>query len=306
MMDALSEIKKTVEKHGVACKTDVTFQKLTTLGTGGKIALTVYPQDVRQLVWVARLLKRRKTPHVFVGNGSNILAGDSAYGGVAVVTKGVCKVVTDGQYVTACCGANTVSVAAELIKQGLTGGEFLGCIPATVGGAVVCNAGCFNQCAAQIVESVEVLYKGRVRRIPVEQCKFGKRTSLFKNNADYLVLSATFRFPRASSAQVRQTLSDMRKKKAETQPLGVKSAGCVLYDEKVAVSKLIDQAGLKGFTIGGAQVSKKHAGFVINLDKATSTDIYLLIEFVKNTLREKFGVVPQTELCFVNMDAVCN
>lgn len=305
-MDAFSQIKRAVKKHGIPYKTDDDFRHLTTIGTGGKIALTLYPKDVRQLVWSAKLLKKRKASHVFVGNGSNILAGDNAYCGVVVVTKGVCQVETNGQYVTACCGANTASVATELVKNGLTGGEFLGCIPATVGGAVVCNAGCFNQCAAQIVESVDVLYKGRRRRIPVGQCKFGKRTSLFKNNTDYLVLSATFRFPRASVTQVRQTLSDMRMKKAETQPLGVKSAGCVLYDEKVSVSKLIDQAGLKGFTIGGAQVSKKHAGFVINLDKATSTDIYLLIEFVKNTLRERFGVVPQTELCFVNMDAVCN
>jgi len=305
-MDALTQIQCAAKKRGVPYKTDVDFRHLTTIGTGGKIALTLYPQDVRRLVWAAKLLNKRKVPHVFVGNGSNILAGDSEYDGVVVVTKDVCQISTDGQRVTASCGANTASVATELVKNGLTGGEFLGCIPATVGGAVVCNAGCFGQSAAQVVESVEVLYKSRVRRVPVSQCKFGKRTSLFKNNPDYLVLSATFRFPRASVAQVRQTLADMRRKKAETQPLGVKSAGCVLYDDKVAVSKLIDQAGLKGFVIGGAQVSKKHAGFVINLDKATSTDIYLLIEFVKNTLREKFGVLPQTELCFINMDAVCN
>lgn len=305
-MDALTRFTRAVQKRGLPYKTDADFQHLTTIGTGGKIALAVYPQDVRQLVWAARFLKKRKIPHVFLGNGSNILAGDGEYNGVVVVTKGVRQISVDGQRVTAYCGANTASVAAELVKRGLAGGEFLGCIPATVGGAVVCNAGCFGQSAAQVVESVEVLYRSRVRRVPARLCKFGKRTSLFKNNADYLVLSATFRFPTASATQVRQTLADMRRRKAETQPLGVKSAGCVLYDDKVAVSKLIDQAGLKGFVIGGAQVSKKHAGFVINLDKATSTDIYLLIEFVKNTLREKFGVFPKTELCLINMDAVCN
>ncbi|MCM1289515.1 MAG: UDP-N-acetylmuramate dehydrogenase [Corallococcus sp.] len=305
-MDVLSGVLRAVKKRKIPYKTDNSFQKLTTLCTGGKIFLTVYPQDVDQLVWIAKLLKRRKVTHTFIGNGSNVLAGDCDYDGVAVVTKGVNAIEVDGQYVTAFCGANTASVSAELVKNGLTGGEFLGCIPATVGGAVVCNAGCFNQCVSQIVASADVLYRGRRKTFAAAQCKFGKRTSAFKNNPDYLVLSVTMRFPRASAAQVRQTLSDMRKKKAETQPLGAKSAGCVLFDDKVSVSKLIDQAGLKGFVIGGAQVSEKHAGFVINLDKATSTDIYLLIEFVKNVLREKFGVNPQTELCLVNMDAVCN
>ena len=303
-MDNLNKIVRAVTKRGISMKTDVTFQKLTTFRTGGSIALTVYPKDIRELVWLARLLKKNKAPHVFLGNGSNVLCGDGPYDGVVVVTKGVNKIFVDGQYVTAYCGANTAAVSVKLVENGLTGGEFFGCIPATVGGAVVCNAGCFKQSVSQVVTSVEVLYKGRRKTLTNSQCAFTKRTSVFKNNPDYLVLSVNLRFPRAASIQVRQTLSDMRKRKAETQPLNARSAGCVLYDEKVAVSRLIDQAGLKGFTIGGAQVSKKHAGFVINLDKATSTDIYLLIEFVKDTLREKFGIQAHTELCFVNMDTV--
>lgn len=301
-MTTLDKIACKIKKRGIPLKTDTTFTQLTTFGAGGKIAITAYPQDVDELVWLARLLRKSKTPHLFVGNGSNILAGDGDYRGVAVVTKKVNEVYVDGQYVTAYCGANTSSICTQLTQNGLTGGEFFGCIPATVGGAVVCNAGCFNQCVAQVVTSVEVLYKGRKKTLTNAQCKFQKRNSIFKHNADYLVLSATMRFPPASSAQVRQTLQEMRKKKAETQPLGEKSAGCVLYHEKFAVSRLIDQAGLKGFTIGCAQVSKKHAGFIINLDKATSKDIYLLIEYVKNTVQEKFGITPQIEVCLVNLD----
>ena len=303
-MEALSNVISAVHKRGICYQTDVTFQKLTTIGVGGAVALTVYPQTVQQLVWLARYLKKGNVPHVFVGNGSNILAGDGDYNGVVVVTKSVNAISVDGQYVTAECGANTASVCTQLVANGLTGGEFFGCIPATVGGAVACNAGCFNQCVAEVLVSADVLYKGRLRTLSASQCNFGKRQSLFKNNADYLVISATMMFPRASVAHVKQTLASMRQKKSETQPLGEKSAGSVLYDETVAVSRLIDQAGLKGFTIGQAQVSKKHAGFVINLDKATATDIYLLIEFVKNTLQEKFGVFPKTELCFVNMDTL--
>ena len=301
-MAELDKIVRAVTKRGIPYKTNETFKRLTTIGTGGQIALTVFPQDDRQLTWLAKMLIKNKTPHVFLGNGSNVLAGDGCYCGVVVVTKGVNRITVEGQYVTAYCGAYTASLCTQLVKNGLTGGEFFGCLPATVGGAIACNAGCFNQCVSQVVTSVDVLYKGRRQRLSNKQCRFKRRNSIFKNNADYVVLSATMRFPTSTTAEVRQKLADMRKRKSETQPLGAKSAGCVLYDDKVAVSRLIDQAGLKGFTIGGAQVSKKHAGFIINLDKATSTDIYLLLEFVKNTVQEKFGVLPKTELCFVNME----
>lgn len=151
MMDAVNKVLGAVRKRNVAYKTDESFQQLTTFGTGGNVALTVYPANVRQLTWLAQLLARVKAPHVFVGNGSNILAGDGFYNGVAVVTKGVNQVFTDGQYVTAQCGANTASVAAELVKNGLGGGEFFGCIPATVGGAVACNAGCYEQSVSQVL-----------------------------------------------------------------------------------------------------------------------------------------------------------
>ena len=301
-MRNFDEIVRALTRRGISIKTDNTFSRLTTFGTGGKVALTVYPKNARELIFLARYLKKMKAPCVYLGNGSNVLAGDKDYDGVVVVTKGINQISVDGQTVTAFCGANTATLSAELVRQGLTGGEFFGCIPATVGGAVVTNAGCFNQCVSQVVVSVDVIHNGRRKTLTNKQCGFEKRNSLFKNNPNYLVLSATFLFPRLSMTQVRNNVVAMRQKKAETQPLGAKSAGCVLYHDKVAVSRLIDQAGLKGFQIGGAQVSKKHAGFVINLDKATSTDIYLLIEYIKDTLTEKFGVTPHTELCLLNME----
>ncbi len=291
-----------MKKNNEIAERNCTFGKLTTFGVGGKIYLVVYPQSVKQLVVVARYLFRHKVPHYFLGHGSNVLASDADYNGVVVVTTQVKEMSADGNVVTVSCGMSTSKLCSELVNRGLTGGEFFGCLPATVGGAIVCNAGCFGQCAAQVVESVTVLYKGRVKRLSNSKCRFGVRNSIFKNNGDYLILRAQLRFATGSPKQIQQTLTAMRQKKAETQPLGCRSAGCVLYSEKAAVSKLIDQAGLKGFKLGGAAVSEKHAGFVINLDKATAQDIYLLIEYVKNTVEEKFGVVPKTELCFVNFD----
>lgn len=301
-MTALEKTAAKMKKYGVPCEQNVTFRKLTTLGCGGKIYLTVYPETVRQLVRVAKYLHRKKVPHVFVGMGSNILASDVDFMGVAVVTRKVSGVHIAGQRAEVLCGTSTAALSDILTKNGLSGGEFFGCLPATVGGVTVCNAGCFGQSVRQVVESVTVLHNGRLKKLSAAQCRFSTRTSIFKNNGSYVVLKTVMRFPRAPIRHIKETLANMRKTKSATQPLNARSAGCVLYSEKTSVSRLIDQAGLKGFTIGGAAVSEKHAGFVINLDKAAATDIYLLIEYLKNTVHEKYGVLPETELCLVNFD----
>lgn len=299
-MNPLVKTLLKMKKNSIATDVNCTFSKLTTLGTGGTIFLTVYPESAKQLVFVARYLVRHKIRHCYLGMGSNILASDEPFCGVVVVTTRVKETAIDGNFVTASCGVSTSKLCAELVKHGLTGGEFFGCLPATVGGAVVCNAGCFGQCAADVVESVTVLHKTKVKTLPNSRCNFAKRQSLFKNNDEYVVLLVKMRFAKADPKEVESLLKRMRDAKSAAQPLGVRSAGCVLYNEEVSVSKLIDAAGLKGFRIGGAEVSQKHAGFVINVDKATSSDIYLLINYLKRTLSEKFGVSAQTELCLVN------
>lgn len=302
ILKKITVVRKVFEKKNIRCSREESFSSLTTLGCGGKISLTVYPNNLAQLIFVVRRLVRKKIPHLFLGHGSNILASDRQYFGTVVVTCGAKRIAVDGQTVVADCGVSTSKLCSELLKNRLTGGEFFGCLPATVGGAVVCNAGCFNQCVSQVVKSVTVLYRGRVRHYTKKHCRFEKRNSIFKNNGDFLVLKAKMMFPKASAKHIRETLDGMRKKKAETQPLNYRSAGSVLYSDKAAVSFLADRAGLKGFRIGDAAVSEKHAGFVINLDKATAKDIYLVIQYVKNTVKEKFGVSAKTELCLVNFD----
>lgn len=289
-----------MKKKNVPLDVNCTFRQLTTLGTGGTIYLTLFPQNVKQLIFVAKYLRRRKVLHCFLGHGSNVLASDLPYNGVVVVTTRVKNIFVAETTVTADCGASTSKLCSELVQNGLSGGEFFGCLPATVGGAVVCNAGCFGQCAADVVQSVKVLHKGKVKTLSNAQCNFSKRQSVFKNNGQYVVLQVTMRFAKSSSQQIDEVLAQMRKTKAETQPLGVRSAGCVLYNDSVPVSKLIDLAGFKGYTVGGAQVSEKHAGFVINVDKATSSDIYLLIEQIRQTLLNKYGVAAEREVCLVN------
>lgn len=288
-----------MKKYLIATCRNVPFTKLTTLGVGGTINVTVYPDTERKLIKTVRLLSKLKVNYYILGKGSNVLASDDYFDGVVVVNK-TDKIRVCRNRVVALSGVSTVTLGKLLADKGLSGGEFFACLPASVGGATVGNAGCFGQDVAGVVSSVKVLHNDRIRVLSRQKCQFSKRNSLFKNNDNYVVLSVKFRFTRSSTQEVKDKISQMRGKKAQTQPLNYRSAGCVLYHDKVAVSRLIDQAGLKGYTVGGAQVSTKHAGFVVNLDKATSWDIYLVIRYVKETLLSFYGVRAKTEVCLVN------
>lgn len=297
-MTVLEKAAAKMKKYRVPYRTECAFNELTTLGTGGKIYLTIVPENARQLVWAAKYLSRRQIPHCFVGYGSNILASDDFYEGVAVVTKGVKGCVFQDGTVTAQCGLSTSALCSKLVNAGLCGGEFFGCLPATVGGATVCNAGCFGQSVQDVVKSVTLLEKGKLRRIEAKDCLFSKRNSLFKQSG-CLVLQTEMVFGRDNPQRIQSRLSAMRRHKALTQPLGCRSAGCVLFHPTISLSPLIERAGLKGFRIGGAEVSQKHAGFIVNVDKASSADVYLLIRHVKKALCE-MGVNAMTEVCLIN------
>ena len=290
---------------GIATNTNCTFAQLTTLGVGGEIALTIYPNKTTQLISATRYLRHNKIPFYLLGKGSNVLASDDHFDGVVISTKNLNNIATDGNFVTADCGASTAKVAQICVAKGLAGGEFLACLPASVGGVTVCNAGCFGQCAKDIVHSVKVWHNGVVKTLTNKHCNFTHRNSIFKN-ANYVILQVTFCFQPSTPTQVAHKIQWMKTQKAKTQPLGAKTAGCVLYNESVPLSQLIDELGLKGYQIGQAKVSKKHAGFVINIDKCTSKDIYLLVSYIQQALWERYKVTSHIELNLLNFAEVTN
>lgn len=289
-----------MKKYSVEMHLDKSFNELTTLGVGGKIQLTLYPDTLGKLVKTLRLLRKLQVETCIVGKGSNVLANDEFYDGVVIVTTKLNKFKIRKNYAYALCGTSTIKLSQKLQESGLSGGEFLACLPATVGGAVVCNAGCFNQDVKSILRSVKVLHNGKVRRLSATKCNLTKRNSLFKHSDEYTVLSAKFKFTKSTSEKVQHTTKLMLAEKALKQPLNYRSAGCMLYHDGVQLSRLIDMAGLKGYAIGGAVVSNKHAGFILNVDKATSWDIYLLVRHVADTLWKNFGICAKLEVCLIN------
>lgn len=296
----LANVLSIMKKNSIPARTDLSFSELTTLGCGGKIKLILYPNTIRQLVRAVRCLNNYRVKYVVLGKGSNTLASDDDYDGAVLSTLNLKSVKVSGRRVTAQAGVSTVTLGKLLQSKGLTGGEFLSCLPASVGGAVVTNAGCFGQNVKAVTTSVTVLHNGKIRKISADKCGFAKRHSIFKNNADYVVLSANFKFGKANPDDIADSVNDMRRRKADSQPLNYRSAGCVLYHDKVAVSRLIDEASLKGFGIGDAKISTKHAGFVVNVDKAASKDIYLVIRHAQDVLYQRYGVAAKIEVCLIN------
>ena len=238
-----------------------------------------------------------KIKEEFAKDGHDI---NDYFDGVVVVTTKMKALRIRGRRACVQAGASTVTVASELKKRGLSGGEFFACLPATIGGAVVTNAGCFGQQVSDVVRSVKVLCNGKIRTWGRKKCNFGKRKSVFSQKNGLTILSVAMIFTRSNSREVGARIDEMRAKKSASQPLNFRSAGSALYHDRVAVSRLLDEAGLKGYTVGGAQVSTKHAGFVINIDKATSKDIYLVMRHMQSTLKRRFGIDAKFEIRLIN------
>lgn len=297
--ETFDKLLKMAKSNKVSFRTDMSFAQLTTVGTGGKVRVAFFPNDMRKLVRTLRALNKLRVPFVVLGRGSNVLASDKFFDGAAVVTTRLNKFTLRKNRVTAQCGASAAAIAKALADKGLSGGEFLACLPATAGGATAGNAGCFGEDVSRVFVKAKALCDGKIRTVKREACRFAKRDSVFKRK-NWTVLSVTMEFEPSSPSAVRKTIAEMRQKKARTQPLNAKSAGCVLFHENASVSRLIDEAGFKGYRVGGAQVSPKHAGFVLNIDKATSSDIYLIIRRLQKALQTNFGICAKTEVRLVN------
>ncbi len=288
-----------MKKYCKITSSDMAFSGLTTLGCGGKIKLTVFPQTRVELVRCLCVARQYGVKYVILGNGSNVLAGDGDFDGVVFVTKGLRAMVVNGCCVRVDCGALTTSVARLLAQNGLSGGEFLACLPGTIGGAVVTNAGCYGQTMSQVVEGVEVLVNDRKRHLTAERCAFEHRKSAFCDNSA-VIISVKLRLKRGNPKQIWQLQREMLLRKKQTQPLDMQSAGSVFFHDRVPVSKYIDRLGLKGYCVGGAAVSAKHAGFIVNLGGAKAADVLAVAEHVEARLLAAYGIVPQRELRLVN------
>lgn len=277
------------------------MKRHTTFRIGGPADYYLCPHSAKEIQKVVEICREEKLPYFILGNGSNLLVSDQGYRGVVIqLWKNVSDIRVEGCLIQAKAGASLAKIAAEALEEGLTGMEFAAGIPGTLGGAVVMNAGAYGGEMKDILKEVLVMdQQGRIFTLEKKDLKLGYRTSAVKEKG-YIVLAAVLELRPGDREEIRKLMEDLKQKRVEKQPLDLPSAGSTFKrPEGYFAGKLIMDAGLRGFSVGGAQVSEKHCGFVVNTGGASASDVLTLIREVQKRVREKFGVELETEVKFL-------
>lgn len=273
----------------------------TTFRVGGPAELFLQPKDAEELRNAIEILRKYEVPVMVIGNGSNLLVRDKGIRGAVIqIYHRMSGVEVQGETLLVKGGTLLSTVAAKAAEEGLTGLEFASGIPGSIGGAVVMNAGAYGGEMKDVLVSVDVLTKElEIKTIPVEELELGYRHSIVPE-AGYIVLGAKLKLTKGDPAAIRSRMTELAEQRREKQPLQYPSAGSTFKRPTgYFAGKLVQDAGLKGKTIGGAQVSEKHSGFLINIGGATAQDILDLIAFCQKEVQEQFGVTLETEVKIV-------
>ena len=274
----------------------------TTMKIGGKARYFITPENTKEIVFSVNACKDEGIPFVIAGNLSNSVFSDGGYDG-AVISTLMCKGVKPlGDDIICECGAGLSAVAYYAYKNSLSGLEFSYGIPGTVGGALVMNAGAYGSDISTVAKSVEAYdhESGKTVNFSVEDCEFSYRHSVFSSGR-YVVLSAVFALEKDCKEKIKSAMDDFTSRRKEKQPLDMPSAGSVFKrPEGRYVGQMIEELGLKGFSVGGACVSTKHAGFIVNNGGATCADLKKLIEIVKEAVYDKYSVRLECEIKFID------
>jgi UDP-N-acetylmuramate dehydrogenase len=279
-------------------KKDEPMKSHTTFRVGGPADYFVTPQTAEEVAKVIETCTQEKVPYYIVGNGSNLLVSDKGYEGVIIqIYKQMNQVKVEGAQIHAQAGALLSMIAKRALDAELTGFEFAAGIPGTLGGACVMNAGAYGGEMKDVLKSVTVLTdKGEVKTLAKEELELGYRTSVIAKKG-YIVLEAVLELQKGEKEKIQAVMDDLKERRVTKQPLEYPSAGSTFKrPEGYFAGKLIQDAGLRGFQVGGAQVSEKHCGFVINKDQATASDVMNLMNQVSDKVYEEFGVRLQPEV----------
>lgn len=277
---------------------DEPMSRHTTFRVGGPADFFVTPKAKEEVRDVIRICKEAGMPYYIIGNGSNLLVSDAGYRGVIVqLYKEMNEVKVEGDLVKAQAGALLSGIAAKALGAELSGFEFASGIPGTIGGACVMNAGAYGGEMKDVLESVTVLTgEGKIIELGRNELELGYRTSVIAKKG-YIVLGAVLKLERGDGEKIKTYMDELKEKRVTKQPLEYPSAGSTFKrPEGYFAGKLIEDAGLRGFQVGGAQVSEKHCGFVINRDHATAADIMELMRQVQIRVKENSGVDLEPEV----------
>ena len=277
------------------------MKKHTTFKIGGNADIFVMPETVSALSEVTALCKNENIRTVILGNGSNVLVSDKGIRGVVVSTVQLDSITVKCNKIYAQAGAMLSSVSSAAANNSLCGLEFASGIPGTLGGGIFMNAGAYGGELKDVITSVTFLSKdGQVKTLSNADCCFGYRYSVFQQNGG-IILDAEFKLEKGNKEEIVSLCNEFNKRRRDKQPLSLPSAGSTFRrPEGYFAGKLIEDCGLKGFKKGGAAVSEKHSGFVVNVGDATAEDVLELIKHIQKTVKENFNVDLKEEIKYIS------
>ncbi len=299
-MDIFSAVRTVLEREcpELELRTEEPMARHTTFRVGGPARLVAFPKDKKEIKAAVRAADEMGVVPFFLGNGSNLLVADKGVEAFVIKTGGLHQTREVNRRLRAECGIPLSRLAMAALGRGLTGLEFAHGIPGSLGGAVVMNAGAYGGEMVQVLTAVTYLDKhGQEHTVPASECSLTYRHSMFTDHPEWLVLEAEMELEQGDAEEIRSKMEDLSQRRKSKQPLEYPSAGSTFKrPEGHFAAALIEQCGLKGLTVGGAQVSEKHAGFVINRGGATCADILKLTEQIRETVLRETGVTMELEV----------
>ena len=280
------------------------LKKHTTYKVGGVARIIVYPKNEQKLVELLRKIRKNNIKYKVLGNGSNVLFSDKKYDGILIKLDEFNKLELQNNNIIVGAGYPLMKLAAFALRKSLAGLEFASGIPGTVGGAVFMNAGAYKSDMGYVVKKIKVLTPDfRIISMTNRELNFHYRTSFLQTHPDYICLEATISLTKGNKEQLQEIVRDRKNRRLKEQPLEFPSAGSVFRNPPGESSgKLIDDLGLKGLSRGNAEISKKHANFIINKGNAKASDIRELMMFTKDLVKEKYNIDLHIEQEFVNWE----
>ncbi len=288
-----------LESENIEYRLNEPMRAHTTFKIGGEADIFIIPASPAALISAVKKCTELEIPYFILGNGSNLLVSDGGIEGAVISLAGINGISSDGEKITCGAGAMLSSVCLKALSLSLMGLEFAYGIPGTAGGALYMNAGAYGGQMADVIESAECLTaSGEIKTLKKEDMRLGYRSSVFKKGG-LIIISLTLALKKGDKAEIKAEMDDLLNRRKQKQPLEYPSAGSTFKrPEGYFAGALIEKNGLKGLTVGGAQVSEKHAGFVINRGGATAADVKALIGKIQKTVFENDGVMLEPEVIF--------
>ena len=272
----------------IKCEEELT--KYNTYRVNSVCHALVFPKTIKELKEVLSILKKYSIKYLILGNGSNVIL-PPYYDGIIIKLSNFSECNIKGNEVVVGAGYMFNKLSSELSNMEYTGYEWAVGIPGTVGGCIYNNAGAYKMSMSDLLISVTVLKNDEIIELSCDECNFGYRTSLFKEEKDYIILSCKLKLHKGNLDEIKSLISDRTKRRMETQPLNYPSCGSVFRNpDNIPAGKVIEEVGLKGYSIGGAKVSELHANFIINTGEATSEEIIKLINFIKDKVKNETDI----------------